>query len=136
MIGVNYLAQSGRPFSTVMTMPGPINFFPYGRGDLGRTPTLSQLDLLAQHEFRLPLNRARLRAGVNVLNVFDQRAAINIFSRPFRDPLSLSAEQFFAGFDPYAVAAANSRIRPNAQFRLANNYQPPRVVTFQMHVTF
>jgi hypothetical protein len=137
MIGVNYLAQSGRPFSTIMRLPGPwpVNFFPYGRGDLGRTPPLSQLDLLAQHEFRLP-HHARLRAGINVLNVFDQSAAINIVNNPFRDPLSLSAEQFFAGFDPYAVAAANSRIRPDAQFGLANRYQPPRVVTFQMQVTF
>ena len=120
-----------------MRLPGPwpVNFFPYGRGDLGRTPPVSQLDLLAQHEFRLP-HRVRLRAGINVLNVFDQRAAINIVSNPFRDPLSLSAEQFFGGFDPYAVAAANSRIRPDAQFRLVNRYQPPRVVTFQMHATF
>ena len=137
MLGVNYLAQSGRPFSTIMRLPGPwpVNFFPNGRGDLGRTPPISQLDLLAQHEFRLP-HRVRLRAGINVLNVFDQRAAINIVNNPFRDPLSLSAEQFFAGFDPDAVAAANSRIRPDARFRLANNYQSPRVVTFQMHVTF
>ena len=53
MVGVNALVETGIPRSTVMTQKN-IAFFPNGRGDLGRTPTYSQVDLLLQQEFRLP----------------------------------------------------------------------------------
>ena len=49
MVGVNALVESGVPQSTIMSQKN-INFFPYGRGDLGRTPTFSQVDLLLQQD--------------------------------------------------------------------------------------
>ena len=49
MVGVNALVESGVPRSTIMSQKN-INFFPYGRGDLGRTPTFSQVDLLVQQD--------------------------------------------------------------------------------------
>ncbi len=50
MVGVNALIGSGVPKSTIMSQKN-INFFPYGRGNLGRTPAFSQVDLLLQQEF-------------------------------------------------------------------------------------
>ncbi len=135
-LGVNYLVQSGVPFSTIMTMPGPANFFAYGRGDLGRTPSLSQTDLLVQHQIKVPVRQAQLSVGLNINNLFDQATARNFHNQPYRDALSLTAEQFFAGFDPVAVAAANSRIRPDPRFRLATGYQPARAITLQTKLTF
>ena len=117
-------------------MPGPANFFTYGRGDLGRTPSLSQTDLLVQHQFKVPAGQAQLSVGLNVINVFDQATARTISNQPYRDALSVTAEQFFAGFDPVAVAAANPRIRPDPRFRLASGYQPARAITLQTKLTF
>ena len=77
-----------------MTMPGPANFFAYGRGDLGRTPSLSQTDLLVQHQIKVPARQAQLTVGLNIINLFDQATARNFHNRPYRDPLSLTAEQF------------------------------------------
>src|SRR5215471_11234796 len=72
MLGVNQLAQSGIPQSTIIKeRTDGINFFPYGRGDLGRTPFYTQTDLLVQQ--RIPLGeRARLLVGANIINLFDQ----------------------------------------------------------------
>ena len=71
MVGVNAIVGSGVPLSTVMTEKN-MTFFPYGRGDLGRAPTFSQLDLMLQQEFRLPGNM-RVMFGVNASNLFDQK---------------------------------------------------------------
>ena len=49
-----------------------INFFPYGRGDLGRTPTYSQVDLLAAAGASAAGQPAR-DVGVNAINLFDQK---------------------------------------------------------------
>ena len=46
ILGANWFIQSGIPQSTSFRFSGfPV--FPYGRGDLGRTPVLSQLDMNA-----------------------------------------------------------------------------------------
>ncbi len=136
-IGVNYRIESGRPVSTVARMrTDGINFFPYGRGDLGRTPVLSQTDLLIQQRLPLGTGRVQLRVGVNVINLFDQMAVTNIATNPYRDAFNIPATQFFAGFDPAAIAAATPSMRPNPQYGMANNYQPRRSITLQARLTF
>src|SRR6185436_10673934 len=62
-VGVNALVETGIPKSTIMSEKN-INFFPYGRGDLGRTPNFSQVDLLVQQEFRIGRGM-RVSVGVN-----------------------------------------------------------------------
>ena len=42
-----------------------------GRLSDGRTPTFSQTDFYAQHDFRLGGDR-RIQVSLNVLNLFDQ----------------------------------------------------------------
>jgi len=136
-IGVSYRIESGRPVSTVARMrTDGINFFPYGRGDLGRTPVLSQTDLLIQQHVPLGMDRVSLRVGVNVINLFDQMAVMNLATNPYRDAFNIPAQQFFAGFDPAAIAAATPSMRPNPQYRMANNYQPRRSITLQARLTF
>ena len=69
-IGVNYFLESGTPQTTVVRFTGyPV--FVYGRGDLGRTPALSQLDLNLMQEVKLMAN-TRAQFAVNIDNVFDQ----------------------------------------------------------------
>jgi hypothetical protein len=136
-VGVNFLIESGRPVSTVARMhTDGINFFPYGRGNLGRTPTYSQTDLLIQQRIPLGSSKAQLSVGVNVINLFDQMAVTNYATTPYRDAFNISAQQFFAGFDPAAVAATTPSIRADPRYRLANNYQTPRSIMAQARVTF
>ena len=50
-----------------------------GRGSDGRTPMFSQTDLFVQHSFRLAGSR-QLQLGFNVLNLFNQKAAVSKYS--------------------------------------------------------
>ena len=90
MIGVNALVESGVPKSTIMSQKN-INFFPYGRGDLGRTPAFSQIDLLLQQDFRLPSNM-RVTIGLNAINLFDQKTVTGYQTTPYRDGFNAAGE--------------------------------------------
>ena len=111
-----------------------INFFPYGRGDLGRTPTYSQVDLLVQQEFRLPSN-LRVTVGVNAINVFDQKTVTQYNTTPYRDGFNVDDSTFFGGFDPAAVATAQN-FRRDARLGMASGYQDFRVIRLQAKFTF
>jgi hypothetical protein len=137
MVGVNYLLESGLPLSTIIKMrTDGTNFFPYGRGDIGRMPVFSQTDLLLQQSIPLPGRRAQLMVGANVINLFDQTIATSVFTTPYRDAFSISDTQFFAGFDPKAVAAATPSIRSDARFMKDNSYQTRRSLMFQAKLMF
>jgi Carboxypeptidase regulatory-like domain/TonB dependent receptor-like, beta-barrel len=136
-VGANYLLESGLPLSTIMKERSDgTNFFPYGRGNLGRTPVFSHTDLLLQQEMRIPGRRMRVLVGANVLNLFDQKIVTSMFTTPYRDAFSVPNVQFFAGFDPKAIAAATPSIRPDPRVNLANGYQTRRALTVQAKVMF
>lgn len=75
--GVNFYASSGVPVTREIGIYPPNNLpVQYrGRGSDGRTDVFSQTDLYVQHEFRLAGDR-RLQVSFNVLNLFDQKAAL------------------------------------------------------------
>jgi hypothetical protein len=134
---VNTFVESGRPVSTVMRMhTDGINFFPYGRGNLGRTPTLSQTDLLVEQRIPLTWRDVTMHIGVNVTNVFDQMTVLNYQVTPYLDALKISATEFFAGFDPAAVVAVTPSIRQDPRYRMASNYQTRRSILAQARITF
>jgi hypothetical protein len=69
-LGASWFAESGVPQTSVVRFAGyPV--FAYGRGDLGRTPVLSQMDLNVMQELRLP-GHTRIQVGANIDNVLDQ----------------------------------------------------------------
>jgi TonB dependent receptor/Carboxypeptidase regulatory-like domain/TonB-dependent Receptor Plug Domain len=133
LVGVNAIVESGIPKSTIASQKN-INFFPFGRGNLGRTPNYSQVDLLLQQEFRL-LGRTRATIGVNAINVFDQKTVTGFSTTPYRDQFNLSDAAFFGGFDPAAVATAQN-FRRDARFGLASGYQDARVIRVQAKFSF
>jgi hypothetical protein len=136
MLGVNFLAQNGIPRSTIIKQrTDGVNFFPFGRGDLGRAPFLNQTDVLIQHQVRMP-HGIKGMVGVNIINLFDQMTPTLFQTTPYRDAFSVSDRDFFAGFDPTAYAASHSNIRLDPRFGLASQYQGQRVVTIQYKVTF
>jgi hypothetical protein len=123
-IGLYWIGQSGTPQQTQMSEKG-IPFFPYGRGELGRTPVLTQTDLLIQHVLRL--GDQRFTIGLNVLNLFDQMIVTRNFTTRFRDGFNVSDQQFFAGFDPLAIAAATpASYRPDPRYLLPDQWQARR----------
>ena len=110
-VGVDQRVQSGLLYTTTIsyqTVPVPV----YGYGDLGRTPTFSQTNLLFGHTLRLPKN-VRLNLQLNIDNLFDQDTVTAFDNTPYLSG-SLSFpngdHDFFSGFDPVAVmAAVNAR---------------------------
>jgi hypothetical protein len=136
LVGVNLLAEDGIPKSTIIKERSDgSNFFPYGRGNLGRTPFLTQTDLLVQQQVRL-VRSIKGTVAVNLINLFDQKTATLFVTTPYRDAFSLTDAQFYAGFNPAAYAAATPSIRADPRFGLSSQYQSQRAATVQFKVSF
>ncbi len=73
--GLNQVAWSVTPLSTTVGyLSAPT--YPFGRGDLGRTPILTQTDLQITHA--IPLSeRFTLKLEANAINVLNQAAVTN-----------------------------------------------------------
>ena len=102
-LSANFYVASGTPLQTQGSNLG-IPFYPYGRGDLGRTPVYSQTDLYLQHEFRLG-NDQRIQLQMNVNNLFDQKTVVSRDLTPYVTGLNLDDTAFFSGFDTKAEVA-------------------------------
>jgi hypothetical protein len=151
-VGVNQYVGSGTPFQTEFTY-GNVPFFAFGRGDLGRTPWLKQTDLNATHD--LKFGAYTVQFGVNVLNLFDSKTAVNVVDSYSAENLRMrdasgkllsghAADlRFFQGFDPKAVCAAGGGATAgatpctrNAQYGSANAFQGAREVRLIAKVIF
>jgi hypothetical protein len=136
-VGFNQIAESGIPQSTIIKeRTDGLNFFPYGRGNLGRTPFYMQTDLLVQQRIPLTGQRVKLMLGANVINLFDQKTVTLTQTTPYRDAFSVPDVRFFAGFDPVAYAASAPGIRPDPRFGMASQYQTRRAITIQAKFAF
>jgi hypothetical protein len=71
-VSANFFVESGTPLTTQLEDswwdPMMIN----GRGDMGRTPVLSQTDLAISHEFKFRETK-RLHLEFNMMNIFNQK---------------------------------------------------------------
>jgi outer membrane receptor protein involved in Fe transport len=133
-VGLYNIIQSGTPLQTQMNHLSGIFFFPFGRGDLGRTPMVSQTDLLVQHT--LPaLGRYRINLSANITNLFDQDTVTRLFTQPYRDNINLQFTDFFKGFDPAAYASAN-KLRNDARFLLPDQYLNRRAIRLNARISF
>ncbi|MBP6715577.1 MAG: TonB-dependent receptor [Acidobacteria bacterium] len=147
-VGVNFNASSGVLQTTQVTYQGvPVDVF--GRGDLGRSPMLSQTDLLLSHDVRLPKGM-RASFQVNINNLFDQDTWTTIGTAAYRDALVLPATTgstpqslFFApnGFNTVAVqsarfAANSSTGRRSPLYKLPSGYQGSRSIRLFAKISF
>ncbi len=131
-LSFNQYYGSGTPKSTEMEYHG-VGFFPYGRGDLGRTPSLTQSDLFMAHEFRV-FGDQSIELGLNILNLFDEDTPIyfdNLYSESSVELADDAA--FFAGFDPVAALPFG---QDNPTFNQAAAFQSPREVRFHVKYRF
>jgi hypothetical protein len=78
-IGAFEYVGSGTPMSTYVNSTSQIPIFVNGRGDMGRTPTLSRTDLLVSHEFSMMQSR-KVRLELNVINLFNQKTPTHLFN--------------------------------------------------------
>ena len=122
-LGLYYTAMSGTPRSSQATVRG-VPVYYKGRNDLGRGPALMQANVQVAHTFRLPRN-LEFTLLANVSNLFDQRTETSFDTTPYQSAIPVSNEEFFAGFDGDAVAAANG-VENDPRFLLANGFQSPR----------
>ncbi|MBL8296120.1 MAG: TonB-dependent receptor [Bryobacterales bacterium] len=77
-VGLFFYGGSGTPVSTLVNTTNQIPVFVNGRGDLGRTPILTQTDLNVFHDFKIGETK-RLRFEMNMQNLFNQKTARQIF---------------------------------------------------------
>ena len=140
-IGANYFIETGTPQQSTFTMKS-VPVFDQGRGNLGRTPTLSQTDLFVYHDFKLPQGM-RLQLNANVLNLFDQSTVTRLFTTRYRDALPVGDLQFFAGVDTAALvqqlnsdSITTNNIRPDARFGQPDQYQGARAIRLQAKILF
>jgi len=134
--GLHWYIGSGTPLQTQMSEKG-IPFFPFGRGDLGRTPVLTETDLQVSHAFRM-WGDHDLTIALNIDNLFDQKIVTRRATTPYRDGFNVSDTMFFSGtFDPVALATASpTTYRPNAQFNLPDQYQLRREMRLEVRYAF
>jgi hypothetical protein len=78
-VGAFFYGASGTPISTYVTSTHGADLFPYGRGDMGRSPMLTRTDLLLSHDLRLTGNK-RVRLELNVINLFNQKTTRHLFN--------------------------------------------------------
>jgi hypothetical protein len=71
-VSANFYAGSGTPLSTIVEDNYWDQMLVNGRGDLGRTPVLSQTDLMVSHEFKIREGKT-LRFEFNMMNLFNQK---------------------------------------------------------------
>jgi hypothetical protein len=155
-VGMFGQLSSGGPMSTAINLLGYNPTFVNGRGDLGRLPWTSQIDMFVQHEFRLTQSQ-RIAVNLNVDNLFDQSGVTNINTSPYRDSFSvpssiassvttpgvLSARDNYllnTGYDPAflasAMRSAGSRMRDNSLYGKPSSFQGRRQLRLGFKYTF
>jgi hypothetical protein len=144
-VGINQYAQSGTPLTRQVPIISPDNYpIRYlGRASDGRTPFFSQSDFYAEHKFHVGGSRS-FALNLNVLNLFNQRTAVNKATTMRRGgaiPLAdgyYNEAQFYAGqlnFDQLIQkAVASGAMTLNPQFLMVNQYQDP--ITARIGVKF
>ena len=93
-LGLNQRIASGIPISEEGLVGANVPFFPYGRGNLERTPVLSQTDLGVFQDVRLM--KTTLQLGVTILNLFDQDTVTRRVRTRLTGALPVGTEDRFA----------------------------------------
>jgi len=69
-VGLSTSWRTGGPRTTLASYNG-VEFYPYGRNDMGRSPSITRTDLYLAYQFRLG-GQFALELSLNVLNLFDE----------------------------------------------------------------
>ena len=154
ILGANWFVESGIPQTTVVRFTGyPV--FVNGRGDLGRTPVMSQLDLNLMQEFKLP-GHSRVQVLANIDNAFDQDTYTAYYPGNSYGPtpyisqtggygnvnIAQPAPSMFqpGGYDYKKIVAdyiaGGGNLKDNPFYKTAQNFQGRRQIRIQAKITF
>lgn len=133
---INQLAYSGTPLSSeviVVAVPAFYN----GRGDLGRTPTLTQTDALLAHTVNLS-ERVKMKFDINVINLFNQAAITNKTVRLNRNGAITLSQFKYTGYNPDVLINPIAGASParNVIYGLPSGFQGIREVRVGMRLLF
>jgi outer membrane receptor protein involved in Fe transport len=131
-VGVNQRIESGIPVSEEASVPVSIPFFPFGRGNLGRTDVLTRTDLSLFQD--IPVGGRNLQLGLTVLNLFDQDAVTRRYNNRTVGDLDVTTEQFFAGGWDYASLLTPEIL--DVKFNQPDQFQAPREVRLTLKFEF
>jgi hypothetical protein len=133
-LALNQYIASGVPVSEEGRVPISVPFYPNGRGNLGRTPVLTQTDLSVFQSVRL--SQFNLQLGLTVLNLWDQDTVTRRWPVRMVSDLPITSTQFFAGgWDYEGILAARPNLL-NVLFNQPDVYQAPREVRVTLKFTF
>ena len=124
--GLNQTAFSGTPDSTsVIYRSAPT--YPFGRGDLGRTPFYTQTDLFVAHNIKAT-ERFTVKLEADIRNLFNQAAVISRVTQLNRagaiSTALLPTDKFFAGYKPLDYVTLGGAVPLNPIYGLpAGNYR-------------
>ncbi len=144
-LGINTSWASGTPVSTHAAFNGtpPSGGFPYGRNDVGRTPSISQTDLLISHPFKI--GEYTLEASVNVTNLLDEDTVTRIGNNAYFDDIcdvnpdcDTTNAWYFGHLVPYDYHTMMQAggATPDPQYKRALAYQAPRSVRLALKFAF
>ena len=102
-LGGRFNISSGTPLSTMVENMSQVPMLVEGRGDMGRTPVLSQTDLMISHEIKLGESK-KIRFEFNTMNLFNQKTARyrQVIMTRFRDSgsaMDMSGVNLLNGYD-------------------------------------
>ena len=145
---LSQIAYTGTPLTSEITFIVPI--FYKGRGNLGRTPTFTQTDILVAHTIHLT-ERVGLKFDANITNLFNQATVIAKTVRFNRngsvnitDSCALATgcvtptTFYVTGFDAESKVNGISGASParNVIFGLPSAYQGIREIRLGVHLQF
>ena len=156
-LSASFIGLSGTPTSTQIAVYGA-NVFPFGRGDLGRSPMFTQTDMALSHTYRFGDDgRMGLKFEINALNVFNENNVTSVFQLISPDSLTGTTfgftnaataetdtiraifnggltDQIVAGFD--RPAGDPRRIARDVRYGLPRTFQTPRQIRFGFKFMF
>ncbi len=134
-VGVNQFIASGTPISTMGSIPSGNAFYPYGRGDLGDTPWLTQTDLTLYYTLNFG-NNLGLSFGLTVLNLFDQDTELRKWTNRTLSDISVEDSDFLTGFDYAALEADLGAGELDGLYGEWDTFQLPRELRFTVKFEF
>jgi hypothetical protein len=134
-VGVTQYVGSGTPISTIGKIPINNYFYPYGRGDLGETPWLTQTDLSLR--FTQGLGKGvSFTVGLTVLNLFDEDTPTRQWARRNSSDIAVEEEDFLTGFEFEEQLEALGPTGLDTRYGLWDTFQLPREVRLTLMLEF
>ncbi len=137
----NIMLWSGTPMTSQINAISTTPVYPYGRGDLGRTPTYFRSDFNVMHEFKPFANHEdlRLRVEMTVFNLFNASTVTNKYQDMLHDDdgqLTFAHDaDLFKGFNTKALMTAQ-KVRMDPQYGMSNGFMGPRSIRLQVSFFF